>query len=269
MITLREYEPGEVILRQHDDGDAAYTIVAGKVQVSREIGAETLDLGFLGPGEIFGEMGMIDDRPRSATVTATEATTLREIHRDEFLENLQTHPAVAMNLLRAIFERLRQAHSTIAQLQAGHDHPKSEAPQRLDERRPPLSIRGCRVWLEGLTPRAAESLPRNPLEISRLPFRIGRATRDPLAHNDLSLADEEPLQISRHHVSLVRSDNRLGIVDRGSSLGGQVDGEQLGGSEGYPGPIYLHGPESLLTLGGPGSTFQFKIQIVPGKGERS
>ena len=124
MITLREYEPGEVVLRQHDDGDAAYTIVTGKVRVSREVGGETLDLGFLGPGETFGEMGMIDDRPRSATVTATEATTLREIHREAFLDSLQTHPDVAMNLLRAIFERLRQAHTTIAQLQSRNDSPK-------------------------------------------------------------------------------------------------------------------------------------------------
>ena len=268
MTTLREYEPGEVILRQHDDGDAAYTIITGKVRVSRELGAETLELGFLGPGETFGEMGMIDDRPRSATVTATERTTLREIHREAFLDSLQTHPDVAMNLLRAIFERLRQAHTTIAQLQS-QQGPRSEAPQALKQAHPPLSIRGCRIWLEGITPRAAESLPSNPLEISRLPFLIGRATRDPLAHNDLSLPDEEPLQISRHHVSLLRSDDRLGIVDRGSHLGGQVDGEQLGGLEGYPGPIYLHRAESLLTLGGPGSPFQFKIKIAPKEDECS
>ena len=108
-----------------------------------------------------------------------------------------------------------------------------------------------------------KSLPENPFEISRFPFRIGRQTSDPLAHNDLALADEEPLQISRHHVELVTNSDDIGVVDRGSRLGAQVDGEQLGGFEGYPGPIYLENSESQLNLGGPDTPFQFWIRIEP------
>ncbi|MFP8873582.1 MAG: cyclic nucleotide-binding domain-containing protein [Myxococcota bacterium] len=238
MVTLLEFQPGEVIIRQRDYGDTAYTIVSGKVCVTNVSEGETIDLGFLGPGEIFGEMGMIDDRPRSATVTATEATTVREIHREAFVESLQTHPEIAMTLLSAIFERLRQAHTTIAQLQAAGDKPRIDSPRAaLRPSKTRISITNCRVWLEGITNHAMKSLPENPFEISRFPFRIGRQTSDPLAHNDLALADEEPLQISRHHVELVTNSDDIGVVDRGSRLGAQVDGEQLGGFEGYPGPI--------------------------------
>ena len=265
MVTLLEFQPGETILRQQDDGDTAYTIVSGKVRVTSTSGGETLDFGTLGPGEIFGEMGMIDDRPRSATVTATEATTVREIHRETFVESLHTHPEIAITLLSAIFERLRQAHTTIARLQGATGKPRVDAPRATSRpAKTRISIANCRVWLEGINSHAMDSLPENPLEISHFPFRIGRETSDPLANNDLCLADEEPLQISRHHVEFVTNSDDIGIVDRGSRLGAQVDGEQLGGSEGYPGPIYLENSESQLHLGGPDSPFQFRIRIEPG-----
>ena len=84
MKALLRFEPGEVIIRENDTGDSAYLIEDGVVEVSREADGGRVVLAELGRGEIFGEMGMIDDLPRSATVTARTATTVAEMRREEF-----------------------------------------------------------------------------------------------------------------------------------------------------------------------------------------
>ena len=119
MITLRQFEPGEVIIRENDVGETAYVIEQGKVEVTKELAGKRVHLGYVASGEPFGEMSMIDDKPRSATVTAIEQTLVREIHRDAFLEGLQTDPEIAVKLLKVLFERLRESHVKILQLQQG------------------------------------------------------------------------------------------------------------------------------------------------------
>lgn len=114
-MSLRHYEAGVVILRENDPGDTAYIIERGRVEVTKELHGRPIHLAFLGPGAIFGEMSMLDDKPRSATVTAIEETVAREIHREEFFQSLRTDSDMALNLLRVFFERLREAHLTILQ----------------------------------------------------------------------------------------------------------------------------------------------------------
>ena len=109
MITLRRYEPGEVIIRENDFGETAYVIGQGQVEVTKELDGQNVHLAYIGVGETFGEMSMIDEKPRSATVTAVAPTVVSEIRRDEFFNSLQTDPKVAITLLRILFERLREA----------------------------------------------------------------------------------------------------------------------------------------------------------------
>ncbi len=261
MIALRQYEAGEVILRQNDHGETAYVVERGRVEVIKELNGQQVHLAFLGEGETFGEMSMIDDKPRSATVTAVEETTVREIHRDTFFHSLRTDPEVGVNLLKVLFERLREAHATISQFQKDGLTPAfvpvGPAPE--------TSIQTeAVVFLEGITPRAASVLPTNPLKITKFPFRIGRQSRDLLAHNDLTIPDSAPLQISRHHVALIKHAGRIGVVDRGSTLGALVDDQQLGGTQGDPGPIFFTGLEASLVLGDPHSPFKYKVIIKTG-----
>src|SRR5687768_3588031 len=112
MITLRRYESGDVILREGDPGETAYIIDQGQVEVTKQLDDRAVHLAYIGAGDVFGEMSMIDDRPRSATITAVEPTMVREIHRESFYDGLQSHPEVALNLLKVLFERLREAHAT-------------------------------------------------------------------------------------------------------------------------------------------------------------
>jgi len=259
MITLRQFEPGEVIIRENDVGETAYVIEQGKVEVTKELDGKRVHLGYVASGEPFGEMSMIDDKPRSATVTAIERTLVREIHRDAFLEGLQTDPEIAVNILKVLFERLRESHVKILQLQQG----EPDAFQPISDKGP-VTPDGSRpaVTMEGLTPIASESLPENPFLINQFPFLIGRKSRDPLSYNDLRIADSVPLQISRHHLEFIQVEGRIGVSDRGSYLGSIVDGRLLGGQEGSPGPLFFEGSEGMLTLGNHQSPFRYKIRIL-------
>src|SRR5262245_18746123 len=117
MITQTPYEAGEVILRENNFGETAYVIKQGQVEVSKAIEGQNVHLAYLGAGETFGEMSMIDEKPRSATVTAVTETVVSEIRRDDFFNTFQTDPHVALTLLKVLFERLREANTMILQLQ--------------------------------------------------------------------------------------------------------------------------------------------------------
>jgi CRP/FNR family cyclic AMP-dependent transcriptional regulator len=259
MITLRHFGPGEAIITENDPGETAYIIERGKVEVTKELDKGRVRLGYVGPGETFGEMSMIDDKPRSATVTAVEETLVREIHRDAFFESLQTDPEIAVSILKVLFERLRESHVKILQLQKTG----SDALERISEGANATPDRsGPAVSMDGLTPIASQSLPEIPFLIKTFPFLIGRKSRDPLSYNDLKIADSVPLQISRHHMEFIQVGGRIGVSDRGSYLGSIVDGQVLGGENGIPGPIFFEGSEGTLILGNNKSPFRYKIRIV-------
>ncbi len=74
MATQRQFASGEIIIRENDIGETAFVIEQGKVRITKKRGGRTVHLAELGPGGTIGEMSMIDDKPRSATVTAVEPT---------------------------------------------------------------------------------------------------------------------------------------------------------------------------------------------------
>ena len=69
-------------------------------------------LARMGPGEIFGEMAMIDDHPRSATVRALEAAECVGLRRSDFMAELQRTPGIAVHMLPVLVRRLREARTT-------------------------------------------------------------------------------------------------------------------------------------------------------------
>ena len=68
MISKRQFEAGEVIFRENEIGESAYVIDQGRVKVLKNLDGKTVHLAYIGAGEPFGEMSMIDEKPRSATV---------------------------------------------------------------------------------------------------------------------------------------------------------------------------------------------------------
>jgi len=113
----KNYNKGEIILFEHDEGNTLFFIVKGEVKISRESddGREVI-LSLLHDSDVFGEMSLLDGMPRSANVTAMEDTELYMIKRENFLELLNNHPNVSIDLLEEITHRLRDAGMRIKSL---------------------------------------------------------------------------------------------------------------------------------------------------------
>jgi EAL domain-containing protein (putative c-di-GMP-specific phosphodiesterase class I) len=107
MIFSRSFAAGEEIFRMGDRGRDAYIIERGNVEVSMMRNGESVILAELGKGEIFGELSMIDDAPRSATVTATEDTEVVVIQRSRLLRPLSAADPLMNLLLRVVLTRFR------------------------------------------------------------------------------------------------------------------------------------------------------------------
>jgi len=250
------FNQGEIILKEHDLGDTAYLIKQGRVEVSKNTDNGKIILSYLGAGDTFGEMSMIDDKPRSATVTAAEETIVFELCRDDFFYYLKTEPDFALNFLHSIFERLREANIKIMQLESYTDEgPVLAEISGHNEESPTLNIA-----VAGLTPEAIASLPEHPYVITDYPFLIGRSSGDPLVKNDLMITEESsPWQISRHHLKLVFRNGKIGLIDRGSYLGTELDGIRFGGDTGNPGPLFIKNNLGILVLGQENSPYRYQL----------
>lgn len=112
------FENGEIIFRKGDRSDAAYLITQGQVEIvqEREDG-ETETVAVLGRGEYFGEMGAIDEKPRSATTRARGSVACMSVGQEEFMDMLLNRPRESIDLLKVLFERLRRVNERLARLE--------------------------------------------------------------------------------------------------------------------------------------------------------
>lgn len=113
----RRAERGEFIVRAGEETDALYILISGRAKVtnSDEEGREII-LAILGPGESFGEMGLIDGSPRSANVVAQEASELVVVSKQDFQRCMQDNFHVALKLMQVLVRRLREADRKIESL---------------------------------------------------------------------------------------------------------------------------------------------------------
>lgn len=116
----QSYKPGQEIVRQGDTGVGAFIIRSGKVDIVQDRDGKQTKLATLGPGEVIGEMALLDEFPRSATATAAEPTTVLGIQRWHFRGILQSHPQLALALLPILSRRIRNAEGQLPQHAARH-----------------------------------------------------------------------------------------------------------------------------------------------------
>jgi CRP-like cAMP-binding protein len=108
MARRQRFGRDEVIFYQGDPGDSFYVLLSGqvKVSVSSPEGQEAI-LVMLEAGESFGELALLDEQPRSATIEATGATEVLVMRKDEFHRIIHQYPDIALHLLRVMTKRLR------------------------------------------------------------------------------------------------------------------------------------------------------------------
>jgi len=126
--TQMQYKAGERIFAEGDPSYYCYQIVRGKVDIVLSPGGRREVIATLGPGEVFGEMGVIDSGPRSATAIAAEDTECVVFGALDLLDQFEEDPATTIEVMRTLIKRLRQSNRRYSRIEA--------EPTRLADRRP-------------------------------------------------------------------------------------------------------------------------------------
>lgn len=111
------FEKGDVIVQEREPSATLFIIKSGSVRISLRSDADReVTLAVLESGEFFGEMGVIDGEPRSATATAIERTVTLSMTPEQFRAQTRAHPEIALELLTILSKRLRAADEQIDSL---------------------------------------------------------------------------------------------------------------------------------------------------------
>lgn len=103
------FDVGEVVFEEGSASNCAYLVEEGRFEVSRMVKGQKQIMGILTEKDVFGEMGVIDDLPRSATVTALEKSMVTLITQESFYAIEKNNPEALMPLLRVLSARIRDS----------------------------------------------------------------------------------------------------------------------------------------------------------------
>ncbi len=249
----KRFTIGQRIFAEGDASDVAYVIRAGRVEILKATARGPVRLAVLAEGDVFGEMGLLDERPRSATARALDAVTVEAISPAAFVRLLMTEPKRSLRLLHALFERLRIANRMVIESSV------------------PDEAQNLRVTLVPLTPQTRAALPAAGFEMTRFPFRVGRKAADrtarALGFNDLELADTSPFVLSLNHFSLEVGSDGVLVRHRGSQHGTLVNGTRVGAAAPRDVAPLAAGENEVVagavtaTLNRRGYPFRFKVVV--------
>ncbi len=111
----RRFEAGEVVFKEGDEGSTCYVVRSGRARAVREHpDGRSITLAHFGPGDIFGEMAMLDGERRSATVESIEGTDAIAILSADMHRLLRTYPDISVKLIAALGQRLRETNERLA-----------------------------------------------------------------------------------------------------------------------------------------------------------
>ncbi len=102
----KTFQKGDIIFCEFEPGDAFYLIQSGRVEIVRIMGDLQKTVDILQPGEMFGEMAILEEAPRSATAIALDKVTALEFNRENFEILMQGNPQIAMKLLKLFTKRI-------------------------------------------------------------------------------------------------------------------------------------------------------------------
>ena len=114
---LREGVPqGTVLFREGEPGKEMYVVQQGRVTISKKVGDVEKILASLGPGEFFGEMSILNNKPRSATATCAEDSKLLVIDAKTFEAMIRGNAEIAIRMIKKLADRLAEANEQIENL---------------------------------------------------------------------------------------------------------------------------------------------------------
>ncbi len=223
------FQPGEILYREGDPSSHALLIERGSVEVLQGVLDKLRTIGTISANEVLGEMGLIDEQPRTHTARAREAGQAVRVTREEFPRLLASDPQLGLRYLGSLFERIRRLEGELEALRGARTGSEGRAGGKF------------RLVLCPLSRLTAGMLPPDGLVIRTFPFRLGRASEayepQTLDLNDLWLLDKPPFEVSRSHLAFdLTEDGKYLVRDRGSFLGTIVNDQPIGGRSGAKRP---------------------------------
>lgn len=108
------YRAGERLFEQGDDGDAAYIILGGQVDVLVPTNGGEISVAVLGARQIFGEMAVLCDQPRSTAIAAKTDLRVLRLDRNALMEMLKEFPDISLELIKVLAGRLEETNRRLA-----------------------------------------------------------------------------------------------------------------------------------------------------------
>ncbi len=109
----RDFPAGSVLFEEGQPGDYMYVVLAGEVEIRRQVGETERVLAVLPPGEFFGEMAILNGRPRSATAVVRTGARLLVIEGRTFEAMLRARPEIALRIIKSLATRLESANQHV------------------------------------------------------------------------------------------------------------------------------------------------------------
>ena len=128
----RQFSKGEALMLEGERGECAYIIESGNVEIVVQRDGQHLQIGTRGPGSMLGEMAMIDDKPRTATVRALEDCTAIEITREDFAHRVESADPVLKMVMRIVTSRYRDMIARTDAMRVMPASPAAEAAEQSD-----------------------------------------------------------------------------------------------------------------------------------------
>jgi len=113
---IHDYLPGTMLFEENDPGSRMYVIRSGRVRIFRRVGGTEFLLAFLGPGDFFGEMALLENLPRSASAQIVEPSRLIEVDAGTFEEMIRSNAEISARIMRTLASRLRESDRRIRDL---------------------------------------------------------------------------------------------------------------------------------------------------------
>ncbi len=249
-----QLKAGDVLYREGDPSDSVYFVEDGEVEVRRGVGKDEVVLAVLSKGQILGEMGVIRDCPRSASIVATTDVSLARIEGPDFMKAFGGQDSIGLKILRMVCDRLSAVNASIGALKSAEE--PQAVRQEIGE-----------IRLLGDSPAMSQLMGNTGVLVKKLPFEIGYASpgrgRKTDGRMSLPISGKNP-QLERRHFRIeVGESGQLQVRDLESRLGSIVNGKRISAFERFEeGPVApLHPGDNEIVAGGVYSDVRFTLRL--------
>jgi hypothetical protein len=260
----KEFATGDILFREGDPSEQVYRVRSGRIAIVKERPGAPLVLGRVREGEFLGEMGVVEELPRSATAQAETPVEVDVFEADEFMTLVCEDSALALKLIRRLSMRLRNLDSHVARLLPVRKTMVDRRRTLRPDAPPAAPNRAAQVAIRGGTYALKLFIGTEPIAVPKMPYIVGRVQKSRsesvAPEPDLGIPDPTPYRLSPAQFVLFEDYNKIFIRDCNSEYGTVVNDRHLGRDFAID-QAALRPGENVVIAGGDGSPYKFLIDV--------